>query len=427
MAIGVVLVAILAVMLLLALRDSPDPTLSQSPPANAARALPTPSTARRSATAAVVARPTVRPLASAQPTRPLARSRPARVPIPVVEVPGRVVLATPAPQATAAGPEAQEVGLPHLPHWLQSVDVLPLYADDGATVIEMAQIPAYAYLEVLGGRNLRVNVRIVAPSNQSGLVGWVDPGDVQPAEPGVDWMRNHAVTPLLNATDASAKAYFDLPQWTFLRRLGDPVEGMAPMRVYDTAFGIIGDGWVRFDDLVPIPPPEILVLSGENPPIRDNPFANNRVGFMLAVAAIAQQTSSISGVPVPITVAQAILESDWGDSGLSRRTNNLFGIKGHGGIGSDGVIWMRTEEVDGAGNRYELIEPFRAYRSYADSVADHDRLLTSLSRYQWAMDARHDPREFAYRLMEGGYSTDPSYADKLIALMDEFNLYQFGL
>ena len=54
---------------------------------------------------------------------------------------------------------------------------------------------------------------------------------------------------------------------------------------------------------------------------------------------------------------------------------------------------------------------------------DHDRLLQLGARYANAMQARSDPKAFAARLYEAGYSTDPSYADKLVALMDRYNLY----
>jgi flagellar protein FlgJ len=56
-------------------------------------------------------------------------------------------------------------------------------------------------------------------------------------------------------------------------------------------------------------------------------------------------------------------------------------------------------------------------------MTDHDRLLQTASRYAAAMRASNNPREFASRLYEAGYSTDPQYADKLVALMDRYNLY----
>ena len=128
-------------------------------------------------------------------------------------------------------------------------------------------------------------------------------------------------------------------------------------------------------------------------------------------------------MPASITVAQAILESDWGRSTLATAASNYFGIKAMGGLGNDGVVWLSTDEYGADGQEYETISPFRAYRTLTDSIVDHDRLLTDLSRYAPAMQAANDPRQFAQLLTQGGYSTDPSYADKLIALMDRYNLY----
>jgi flagellar protein FlgJ len=94
-------------------------------------------------------------------------------------------------------------------------------------------------------------------------------------------------------------------------------------------------------------------------------------------------------------------------------------------VGNDGAVWMWTTEMDDEGNAYDVLAPFRAYKSLADSVADHDRLLARWPRYRAAFQFHDDPREFARQIMEGGYSTDPDYADKLIALMDRFDLYRF--
>ena len=135
----------------------------------------------------------------------------------------------------------------------------------------------------------------------------------------------------------------------------------------------------------------------------------------------AKASQARSGVPASVTVAQAILESDWGASSLARIANNYFGIKATGKIGSGGVVWMRTWEVIGGQDVY-LQEPFRAYRSMADSVADHARLFTGLRLYSAAMKVVHDPLAFAEAIHTAGYSTDPGYVSKLARLMDQYDL-----
>jgi flagellum-specific peptidoglycan hydrolase FlgJ len=123
-------------------------------------------------------------------------------------------------------------------------------------------------------------------------------------------------------------------------------------------------------------------------------------------------------------VAQAILESDWGRSALAQDANNYFGIKAMGSLGTDGVVWMPTSEYDSSGDMYQTVSAFRAYKSLSDSMTDHDRLLQTASRYAAAMKAANDPKQFAELLYEAGYSTDPTYADKLVALMDGYDLYR---
>jgi flagellar protein FlgJ len=85
---------------------------------------------------------------------------------------------------------------------------------------------------------------------------------------------------------------------------------------------------------------------------------------------------------------------------------------------------MPTGEFDADGQAYQTTSPYRAYRSLADSLIDHDLMLRNGQRYAEAMHARNDPREFAQALADAGYATDPDYAGKLIALMDRYDLYR---
>jgi flagellar protein FlgJ len=152
--------------------------------------------------------------------------------------------------------------------------------------------------------------------------------------------------------------------------------------------------------------------------------ANDQQQFLNSAAQAAMTASARTGVPASVTVAQAILESDWGRSTLSQSASNYFGIKATGGLGNDGVVWMPTGEFDASGQAYQTTSPFRAYRSLADSLVDHDLMLGTAQRYSSAMQAAKDPRQFAQLLAAAGYATDPAYADKLIALMDRYDLYR---
>lgn len=140
----------------------------------------------------------------------------------------------------------------------------------------------------------------------------------------------------------------------------------------------------------------------------------------------ARASQRETGVPASVTLAQAILESDWGTSRLAYENANFFGIKARERPGTAGVVWYDTWEVVN-GRNVVLREPFRAYRTMADSFVDHGRFFLENPRYLSALAARGNAREFARRINAAGYATDPNYAEKLIRLMDRFNLYAYDL
>jgi LysM repeat protein len=148
--------------------------------------------------------------------------------------------------------------------------------------------------------------------------------------------------------------------------------------------------------------------------------------FILSVAPGARESQRRSGVPASVTVAQAILESDWGRSKLTREANNLFGIKAYRGGGTAGVYEINTWEVYG-GQNVTVFAAFKAYESLADSIADHGNWFHDNSRYHGALDVKGDPKAFAYAINAAGYATDPAYAPKLIGLMDRFGLYAYDV
>lgn len=70
-------------------------------------------------------------------------------------------------------------------------------------------------------------------------------------------------------------------------------------------------------------------------------------------------------------------------------------------------------------------QAFRAYNTVSDSFVDHGRFFVENGRYAAAVAAEGDPRQFAREINRAGYATDPSYASKLIGLMDRYDLYRF--
>jgi LysM repeat protein len=121
-------------------------------------------------------------------------------------------------------------------------------------------------------------------------------------------------------------------------------------------------------------------------------------------------------VPASITLAQALLESNAGASTLARNSNNHFGIKCH----SD---WkgQRSYHNDDRAN-----ECFRKYRSVSESYEDHSRFLVDHSRYDRLFNYHAtDYKRWARGLQECGYATDRGYANKLIDIIETYQLYRY--
>ena len=142
--------------------------------------------------------------------------------------------------------------------------------------------------------------------------------------------------------------------------------------------------------------------------------------FIAAVAPGAIAAQQRYGVPASVTIAQAIVESGWGQSSLAAQYHNLFGIKDSGPAGS---VTLPTQEYEN-GQWVSVDAPFAAYHSDAESIAGHAQLLATSGYYTRAMADRSDPNAFANDLT-GVYATDPSYGATLIDLMTRYNLYQY--
>jgi flagellum-specific peptidoglycan hydrolase FlgJ len=131
---------------------------------------------------------------------------------------------------------------------------------------------------------------------------------------------------------------------------------------------------------------------------------------------IAKQNMKSHGVPASITLAQGILESGAGKGKLALAANNHFGIKCHKGWTGDSVKHDDDAEQ----------ECFRKYEQPQESYKDHSLFLTSRLRYAtlFVLD-KGDYQGWAKGLKAAGYATDVKYPDKLIGLIERFELYKF--
>lgn len=121
-------------------------------------------------------------------------------------------------------------------------------------------------------------------------------------------------------------------------------------------------------------------------------------------------------IPASITLAQGILESGAGMSDLARRSNNHFGIKCHRGW-SGGSVYAADDTPN---------DCFRKYRNVEESYQDHSEFLVNSSRYSSLFDLSvTDYKGWARGLQRSGYATDRAYANKLIKLIEDYELYRF--
>ena len=130
-------------------------------------------------------------------------------------------------------------------------------------------------------------------------------------------------------------------------------------------------------------------------------------------AALEQEKAY--GVPASITLAQGILESGAGKSGLTRIANNHFGIKALGG-------W--TGKIYQAWDDEPQKSRFRWYNSASESYRDHSLFLRNNSRYRSLFSKSvYDYRGWAIGLQKAGYATAKNYASALIGFIDCYQLY----
>lgn len=131
---------------------------------------------------------------------------------------------------------------------------------------------------------------------------------------------------------------------------------------------------------------------------------------------IAKNNMIQNGIPASITLGQAILESGAGTGPLSAQANNHFGIKCHKEWSGPSIRYTDDEEN----------ECFRKYNDPSESFRDHSFFLTSRPRYADLFKLNKDDyKMWAKGLKAAGYATDPKYPDKLISLIERYELQRF--
>lgn len=144
---------------------------------------------------------------------------------------------------------------------------------------------------------------------------------------------------------------------------------------------------------------------------------SRQLAYVEQYLAIAQEEMNHNGVPASITLAQGLLESNTGKSGLATRNNNHFGIKCFSKSCKKGHC---TNYSDDSHKDF-----FLKYDSPEKSYRDHSRLLKK-DRYKPLFKLKiTDYKGWARGLSKAGYATDPKYANKLIGIIENLGLSQY--
>lgn len=157
-------------------------------------------------------------------------------------------------------------------------------------------------------------------------------------------------------------------------------------------------------------------------PINPNPnLTEKQLNFINQIVPGARQSYEETGIFPSITIAQAILESGWGESGLAVKAKNLFGIKADSSWKGEVLEMLTQEHVNGG--VITITARWRVYSSWNDSVIDHGKFFVENSRYKenGVLDAKNYIEQ-ANCIQKAGYATDPNYAKLLIQVINDFGL-----
>ena len=172
----------------------------------------------------------------------------------------------------------------------------------------------------------------------------------------------------------------------------------------------------------------VFSLKNLSSPFTDNQQENEAQShqqFIERLVPHAQELQNGYGVLPSIILGQAILESNWGKSTLASKYNNLFGIKAYG---DQKKVSLETKEF--VNEEWITIQgDFKVYDSWEQSMDDHTQLFVqgvdwNPALYEKVITATNY-QEAAQALQEAGYATDPGYAQKIIQVIETYQLNQY--
>jgi len=154
-------------------------------------------------------------------------------------------------------------------------------------------------------------------------------------------------------------------------------------------------------------------------------FANTemtaRQSYIQKYKQLAIEQMHLTDIPASIILAQAIIESNNGESELARSSNNHFGIKCKT-YWNGKKFYSKDDDYDEEGNLIKSC--FRAYDNVEQSFRNHGEFLTTTDRYAELFDYGIDYERWANGLINKGYATNPTYAERLIEVIEKNELHK---
>lgn len=144
------------------------------------------------------------------------------------------------------------------------------------------------------------------------------------------------------------------------------------------------------------------------------------IDFIKKMATYAMADMRNNKILASLTIAQAILESGWGKSGVTVNANNLFGIKGK----YNGQFYLAPTKEFQNGKWVDTIAAFKKYPSWQESVSDHSRLFNKYFRYR-KLRGCTDYKLACKYISESGYASDPDYENLILNLIVKYKLYEY--
>lgn len=123
-----------------------------------------------------------------------------------------------------------------------------------------------------------------------------------------------------------------------------------------------------------------------------------------------------------VLIAQGILETNYGKSELSSKHHNYFGIKVGRSWKGDSVNMITGEVFNG--QSVMIQDHFRSYTHPEQSIKDRITWMRETDLYN-QVELKSTPEEQAKAIQEAGYATDPNYSNKIIQIINRYDLKQF--